>query len=185
MPFTFKETPIEGLQIIEPRVFGDDRGFFMETFKQKDFADHGIPTEFLQDNHSSSAKGVIRGLHYQLAPFAQGKLVRVVSGSAWDVAVDLREGSKTYGEWYGIELTSENHMMFWIPEGFAHGFAALSDDVQFLYKTTNIYDKASERAIRWDDPDLAIDWPVTDPIVSEKDQVNPTFREISESDRIL
>ncbi len=172
------ETKIKGLLILEPKVFGDDRGWFMESFNQKAFEqalhERGLDIpQFVQDNHSLSQKGVLRGLHYQLDPYAQGKLVRVVQGKAWDVAVDIRKSSPTFGQWVGVELTGENHKQFWIPAGFAHGFVALEDNTQFLYKTTNYYNKESEGAIVWDDPSIAIDWPLTvDQIsLSEKDAV--------------
>ena len=173
------ETKIKGLLIIEPRVFGDDRGWFMESFNQQNFekalADRGLDIpHFVQDNHSCSQKGVLRGLHYQLDPYAQGKLVRVVQGRAWDVAVDIREGSPTFGQWVGLELTGDNHKQFWIPAGFAHGFIALEDNTQFLYKTTNYYNKESEGAVLWNDPTLAIDWPISEipeVLVSDKDKI--------------
>jgi len=180
------ETKIQGLLIIEPRVFSDERGWFMESFNEQKFAEalteRGLPVpKFVQDNHSMSKKGVLRGLHFQVPPHAQGKLVRVVQGRAWDVAADLRKESPTYGEWVGLELSGENHRQFWIPEGFAHGFIALEDNTQFLYKTTDYYAKDSERAIVWDDKDLAIAWElatVTVPLVNEKDQMASTFRNI-------
>ena len=172
------ETKIKGLLILEPKVFGDDRGWFMESFNQKAFEqalkERGLDIpQFVQDNHSYSQKGVLRGLHYQSAPYAQGKLVRVVQGRAWDVAVDIRPESITYGEWVGVELSGENHKQFWIPEGFAHGFVALEDNTQFLYKATNYYNKESEGAIVWNDPTIGIEWPVSDiaeVLVSGKDQ---------------
>ena len=176
------ETKIKGLLIIEPRVFGDDRGWFMESFNQQSFekalAERGLDIpNFVQDNHSCSQKGTLRGLHFQKAPYAQGKLVRVVQGRAWDVAVDIRPNSDTYGEWVGIELSGENNKQFWIPEGFAHGFVALEDNTHFLYKTTNYYNKESEGSIIWNDPDLNINWklPVDDVILSDKDKNLPTF----------
>ena len=180
------ETKIKGLLIIEPRVFGDDRGWFMESFNQQNFEkeliDRGLDIpHFVQDNHSCSQKGVLRGLHYQLDPYAQGKLVRVVQGRAWDVAVDIREGSPTFGQWVGLELTGDNHKQFWIPAGFAHGFVALEDNTQFLYKATNYYNQASERAIVWNDEDLAIDWQVSglkEILVSEKDKEANQFSKI-------
>ena len=171
------QTKIKGLLIIEPRVFADDRGWFMESFNEQRFAavlaglGQEVP-DFVQDNHSYSKAGVLRGLHYQLPPHAQGKLVRVVQGKAWDVAVDIRQDSDTFGQWVGVELSAENKTMFWIPAGFAHGFLALENDTQFLYKTTNYYDQASERSLLWNDGQVAIDWPVTDPkdlIISAKD----------------
>ena len=171
------ETKIKGLLILEPRVFADERGWFMESFNQKAFEQ--ILTErnlevpcFVQDNHSCSQKNTLRGLHFQKAPYAQGKLVRVVLGRAWDVAVDIRPDSPTYGEWVGVELSGENHKQFWIPEGFAHGFVALEDNTHFLYKTTNYYNKESEGAIIWNDSDLKIEWPVdiTKVLLSIKDK---------------
>jgi dTDP-4-dehydrorhamnose 3,5-epimerase len=185
MALTFIDTPITDLYVIEPRVFADNRGFFMESYKECDFLAKGITAHFSQDNHSKSTKGIVRGLHYQLAPHAQGKLVRVVSGAVWDVAIDLRKDSATYGKWFGIELNEENKKMFWIPEGFAHGFVALSETVDFLYKATHEYHQASERAIAWNDPELAITWPVEHPILSEKDLKNPRLADILESDRLL
>lgn len=157
-----KVTPlaITDVFLIEPQVYGDDRGFFFESFNQTKF-EHAIgkSVPFVQDNHSKSVKGVLRGLHYQLPPMAQGKLVRVVQGEVFDVAVDIRKGSPTFGKWVGEFLSCENKRQLWIPEGFAHGFVTLSDTAEFLYKTTNYYSQAHERAIRWDDETLAIDWP--------------------------
>ncbi|MFW1940865.1 MULTISPECIES: dTDP-4-dehydrorhamnose 3,5-epimerase [Acinetobacter] len=177
------ETKIKGLLILEPKVFGDDRGWFMESFNQKAFEqvlhERGLDIpQFVQDNHSLSQKGVLRGLHYQLNPYAQGKLVRVVQGKAWDVAVDIRKNSPTFGQWVGIELTGENHKQFWIPAGFAHGFVALEDNTQFLYKTTNYYNKESEGAIIWNDPEVAIEWPLSEieeVLVSDKDKLASTL----------
>ena len=171
------ETKIKDLLIFEPRVFADDRGWFMESFNQQVFekalADRGLEIpNFVQDNHSFSKKGVLRGLHYQLNPHAQGKLVRVVQGRAWDVAVDIRKDSETFGQWVGVELSGENHKQFWIPAGFAHGFIALEDNTQFLYKTTDYYSKECERSIIWDDPKIGIEWPFTDNleiVLTEKD----------------
>ncbi|MDO4223258.1 MAG: dTDP-4-dehydrorhamnose 3,5-epimerase [Acinetobacter sp.] len=179
------ETKIKGLLILEPKVFGDERGWFMESFNQKNFAqaltERGldVPT-FVQDNHSFSQKGVLRGLHYQVAPHAQGKLVRVVQGRAYDVAVDIRPDSETYGQWVGVELSGENHRQFWIPAGFAHGFVALEDNTQFLYKTTDYYAKDCERAIMWNDPTLAIDWQIdlADVLLSEKDKEATYFADL-------
>ena len=180
-------TKIEGLLILHPQVFGDERGWFMESFNQQKFEaalkelNLPIPT-FVQDNHSLSQKGVLRGLHFQKAPYTQGKLVRVVQGRVWDVAVDIRPESKTYGQWVGLDLSAENKTMFWIPEGFAHGFIALEDNTQFLYKTTNCYDKESEGAIIWNDPTLAIEWPldqVEEVLVSEKDDVAQLFNDLT------
>jgi dTDP-4-dehydrorhamnose 3,5-epimerase len=153
-------TSIPGLLIIEPKVFGDTRGFFYESFNQKAFNEAtGLSETFVQDNHSRSTKGVLRGLHYQLPPYAQGKLVRVVRGAVFDVAVDIRKNSLTFGQWAGIELTEDNHKQFWIPPGFAHGFLALSDTADFLYKTTAYYAPEHEQCIVWNDPDINIQWP--------------------------
>lgn len=166
------KTPIDGLIVLEPKVFADERGYFYESFNQTAFNQAVGSTEyqFVQDNHSSSKKGVLRGLHYQLPPFAQGKLVRVVSGRVWDVAVDIRKSSPTFGQWFGLELSAENKKQFWIPPGFAHGFVALEDNTEFLYKTTALYDKASEGLIIWNDVDLAIAWPQREAVlVNEKD----------------
>lgn len=171
------ETKIHGLLIIEPKVFSDERGWFMESFNEQKFAEalteRGLPVpKFVQDNHSMSKKGVLRGLHFQVPPHAQGKLVRVVQGKAWDVAVDIRKDSPTYGQWVGVELSGDNHKQFWIPEGFAHGFVALEDNTQFLYKTTDYYAKDCEGAIVWDDKDIGIKWPMdnlSEIFLSEKD----------------
>lgn len=167
------ETAIEGPLILEPKVFGDDRGFFLETWNANTFAAAGLDLRFVQDNHSRSAKGVLRGLHYQI-PRPQGKLVRVVSGSVFDVAVDLRRSSPNFGKWVGVTLTAQNKRMFWVPEGFAHGFMALEDDTDFLYKCTEVYVPASEKAVRWDDPAIGIEWPLdVAPLLSAKDKIAP------------
>lgn len=171
-------TEIRDLLIIKPDVFADDRGYFFESYNKEKFADKGITTSFVQDNESKSKKGVLRGLHYQKKPFAQGKLVRVIQGAVLDVAVDIRIGSPTFGSWASIELTGENKLMYWIPEGFAHGFLTLKDDTIFTYKCTGVYNKASEASIRWNDPDLAINWGITDPVLSEKDKISPFFNQI-------
>ncbi len=165
-------TEIPGVLILEPKVFGDERGFFMETFNQRAFNDAvGFEVTFVQDNHSRSAKGVLRGLHYQEAPHAQGKLVRVTQGSVFDVAVDIRQESATYGKWVGVELNGQNHRQMWIPPGLAHGFLVTSDSADFLYKTTDYYLPHAEVCIRWDDPKLGIDWPLNGivPALSGKD----------------
>ncbi|MHB0896407.1 MAG: dTDP-4-dehydrorhamnose 3,5-epimerase [Spirochaetales bacterium] len=177
MPFKFFACPIEGLALIEPRVFPDDRGFFMETFKESEFLAAGIAGRFVQDNHSLSCRGTLRGLHFQRAPYEQGKLVRVSSGSIWDVAVDLRPESPTLGKWYGLELSAANRRMLYIPAGFAHGFLALEDGTELQYKCTAEYNGPSEAGIRWDDPDLAIDWPSRDVLVSDKDSLLPSWSE--------
>nr|WP_304187168.1 dTDP-4-dehydrorhamnose 3,5-epimerase [Hafnia alvei] len=153
------KTEIPDVLIFEPKVFGDERGFFFESFNQKVFEEAvGYPVHFVQDNHSKSSKGVLRGLHYQLAPFAQGKLVRCVAGEVFDVAVDIRKDSETFGKWVGVNLSAENKRQLWIPEGFAHGFLTLSDAAEFLYKTTNYYNPEMERGIIWNDPMLSIEW---------------------------
>lgn len=164
--------------LIEPKIFGDARGFFFESFNQCAFNEAtGTDHKFLQDNHSRSAKGVLRGLHYQLAPYAQGKLVRCVRGAVFDVAVDIRSGSPSFGQWVGVELNEENHRQLWVPPGFAHGFLTLSDTADFLYKTTDYYAPLHERAIAWNDPQLGIAWPDLGflPTLSAKDDVAPTL----------
>jgi dTDP-4-dehydrorhamnose 3,5-epimerase len=166
------QTPLEGLLVLEPRVFGDDRGFFFESYNAKRFAElTGITAEFVQDNHSRSSKGVLRGLHYQIQQ-AQGKLVRASAGAVFDVAVDIRKSSPTFGQWYGCELSAENKRQMWIPAGFAHGFVTLSDGAEFLYKTTDYWAPEHERAILWNDPAIGIEWPALDtaPLLSGKDQ---------------
>ncbi|MDP2790999.1 MAG: dTDP-4-dehydrorhamnose 3,5-epimerase [Rectinemataceae bacterium] len=177
MPFTFKTLSIQGLLLIKPRIFTDSRGYFCETYKHSDFAQGGIDFPFVQDNHSFSPKGILRGLHFQMEPHGQGKLVRAIGGRIWDVAVDLREDSPTFGKWEGVELSDENGCMLWIPGGFAHGFVVLSETVHLLYKCTAEYSAASESGIRWDDPDLAIKWPISDVSVSDKDAQLGSFRE--------
>ena len=172
-------TEIPDVLIIEPQVYGDDRGFFLESFNQKDFREKtGVNTTFVQDNHSMSLKNVLRGLHYQI-PNPQGKLVRVVNGSVFDVAVDARKSSPTFGQWVGCILSAENKRIFWVPEGFAHGFLVLSDRAEFLYKTTNYYYPQYEKTIAWNDADLGIDWPLeTPPILSPKDQAGQPFKSV-------
>jgi dTDP-4-dehydrorhamnose 3,5-epimerase len=169
-------TAIEGLLILEPRVFGDERGFFLESYNQKVFDDAlGHEVRFVQDNHSRSAKGVLRGLHYQLPPHAQGKLVRVTQGSVFDVAVDMRRRSPSFGRWVGVELSGQNHRQLWLPPGMAHGFLVTSDSADFLYKTTQYYAPQAERCVRWDDPSIGIDWPDLGraPVLSAKDAAAP------------
>lgn len=168
---------IEGLCIIEPTVHGDSRGYFMETYNQNDMKENGLDMVFVQDNQSMSTKGVLRGLHYQ-KKYPQGKLVRVIQGSVFDVAVDLRKNSKTFGKWFGIELSAENKKQFYIPEGFAHGFLVLSDEAEFCYKVTDFYHPNDEGGIMWNDPAIGIEWPLDgiDEIkLSDKDKVNPAF----------
>ncbi|EKY3200399.1 dTDP-4-dehydrorhamnose 3,5-epimerase [Cronobacter turicensis] len=170
------QTAIPDVLILEPKVFGDDRGFFFESFNQRIFEEAvGRKVEFVQDNHSKSAKGVLRGLHYQLAPHAQAKLVRCLQGAIYDVAVDIRLGSPTFGQWVGAELSAENKHQIWIPEGFAHGFIALEHDTEILYKTNDFYSKECERSIKWDDEQLNIAWPEKAGIISEKDAMAPAF----------
>jgi dTDP-4-dehydrorhamnose 3,5-epimerase len=172
-------TAIEGVLIIEPKVFGDERGFFFESFNQRAFNEAvGHTVDFVQDNHSRSAKGVLRGLHFQRPPHAQGKLVRVTQGSVFDVAADIRADSPTFGRWVGVELSGANHRQMWIPAGLAHGFLVTSDSADFLYKTTDYYRPESEGSVRWDDPDLAIAWPLDGitPALSAKDAAAPTLR---------
>lgn len=171
------DTIISGVKIIEPTVFGDDRGFFFESFNEEKFSSlTGVTLPFVQDNHSRSSKGVLRGLHYQEAPYSQGKLVRCVVGAVFDVAVDIRPQSPTFGSWFGVMLSDENKKQLWIPPGLAHGFCVLSDSADFVYKATSYYYPAAERSLRWDDSDLAIDWPLeTSPIVSDKDASALTF----------
>ena len=173
----FIKTKIPEVLIFEPKVFGDERGFFLESFNQKLFEEAtGLKREFVQDNHSKSKKGVLRGLHYQLPPMAQGKLVRVVQGEVFDVAVDIRRSSPTFGQWVGVHLSAENKRQLWIPEGFAHGFLTLSDTAEFLYKTTDYYSPENEGCFAWNDPDLGITWPDIENItVSAKDQAAPDF----------
>ncbi len=177
MPFIFKRLEIPDVILIEPKVFEDDRGFFMETYKYSEFKKNGIPYEFVQDNHSKSQRGVLRGLHYQLKPMEQGKLVRCIKGRIWDVAVDIRKGSPWYGKWVAVELSEENKLMLWIPPGFAHGFLALADNTEIIYKVTKEYSPEFDRGIIWDDPDLAIDWPIKNPILSEKDKNLPLLKD--------
>lgn len=171
----FQTIPIDGPLIIQPKVFTDSRGYFFESYSESLFADQGIQVKFVQDNQSLSGKGTVRGLHFQSPPHAQGKLVRVVSGSVLDVIVDIRKTSATYGKIFTIMLSGENKTMLWIPEGFAHGFSTLEDGTIFQYKCTGYYHKESEGGIRWNDPTLAIHWGVEKPIVSEKDSSLPLF----------
>ena len=163
------ETNLKGLLVIKPKVFEDERGYFFESYNYQLFKQAGLDFNFVQDNQSLSQTGVLRGLHFQNNPNAQGKLVRVISGSVFDVAVDIRKKSPTYGQWFGLELTEQNKWMMYIPEGFAHGFATLQDFTVFSYKCTNFYNKASEDCIFWNDSDLAINWPIENPILSDKD----------------
>lgn len=177
----FKPTRLAEVVLVEPEVFEDSRGFFMETWEAKKFAAAGIDAQFVQDNHSASSQWVLRGLHYQLR-HTQGKLVRVTHGEVFDVAVDVRKSSPTFGQWVGERLTATNHRMMWIPPGFAHGFLVLSERVEFLYKCTDFYDPASERTLLWSEPEIGIEWPLpvaVEPIVSDKDRAGAR---LSESD---
>jgi len=169
------KTPIEGLLVIKPRIFEDDRGYFFESWSKDSFLKVGLDLDFVQDNQSLSQKGVLRGLHFQNPPFAQGKLVRVIKGTVVDVAVDIRKNSPTYGQHFAVELSEENKTVFWIPPGFAHGFVTLKDDTIFTYKCTGVYNKESEGALIWNDEDLNIDWRVVNPLVSDKDMVAGNF----------
>ncbi len=175
-----EKTPLLGVVVVKNRVFGDERGFFMETYNKQRFEEVGLPGAFVQDNHSRSSKGVLRGLHYQF-PQWQGKLVRTISGAIYDVAVDMRRDSPTYSQWFGIELNDDNRWQLYIPPGFAHGFATLSDVADVAYKCTTLYKPEDDAGIRWDDPDVAIDWPVSDPIISSKDADAPFLKDINVS----
>ena len=170
---------IEGLYVIEPTVFKDERGYFMETYNYNEFAAAGLDMTFVQDNQSKSKRGVLRGLHFQTKN-SQGKLVRVIRGEVFDLGVDLREGSATFGQWYGLLLSEENHKQLYIPEGFAHGFLVTSEEAEFVYKCTRFYDPSGEGGLLWNDKDIGIDWPVTedmDILLSDKDKIQPTFQE--------
>ena len=196
MQIKVERCPIEGLMVIEPTVHGDERGYFMETYNKNDLHDAGLDAEFVQDNQSRSVKGVLRGLHFQIS-HPQGKLVRVIKGRVFDVAVDLRKGSATYGKWHGVELSEENRKQFYIPEGFAHGFVVLSDIAEFCYKCTDFYHPGDEGGLAWNDPEIAIEWPEVEGeyrgstsaegyhladgtalILSDKDQRHPCLKEI-------
>ena len=170
------ETELPGVLLLEPKRFGDDRGFFMELFHAKRYTEAGIPGPFVQDNFSRSAKGILRGLHFQ-QPHAQGKLVQVFAGTVYDVAVDIRRGSPTFGKWVGVELSADNRRQLWVPAGFAHGFCVLSESADFHYKCTELYSPASEHGIAWNDPDLGIPWPVKSPLLSPKDSAAPRLKD--------
>lgn len=182
MPYKTTTTPIDGVLVLEPKVFGDARGFFFESFNARDFAEAtGLDVSIVQDNHSKSAKGVLRGLHYQ-AEHAQGKLVRVTQGAVFDVAVDIRKGSPTFGQWFGLELSAENNKQMWIPAGLAHGFLVTSESAEFLYKTTDYYHPEFERSILWNDPSIGIEWPLhlldAPPLLAAKDANAPGIKAI-------
>ncbi|MFH1386545.1 MAG: dTDP-4-dehydrorhamnose 3,5-epimerase [bacterium] len=178
--FIFTKTPLDGLLVIEPKVFADERGFFMESYNLNEFKTNGFNEVFIQDNHSRSKKGVLRGLHYQIHPTPMGKLVKCTRGKIFDVGVDIRVGSPTFGKWYGEILTGENHKMLYLPPGFAHGFLSFEDETDVMYKCTGVYSAKDERAIIWNDPAIGIKWPVDlvgKPIVSEKDAKSPLFKD--------
>ncbi len=177
MPFEFKKLEIEGVVLVKPIVFSDDRGFFMETYKYSDFAKNGIKENFVQDNHSKSVKDVLRGIHFQLNPKAQGKLVRCTKGKIFDVAVDLRKNSPTFKKWVGVELSEENKYMLYIPAGFGHAFLTLSNEAEVLYKATEEYSKEHDSGIRWNDPEINITWGIKSPILSEKDANLPYLKD--------
>lgn len=183
MPFIFNQTNIQDVILIEPKIFGDSRGFFMESYKKSEFVKNGIREDFDQDNHSKSTKGVLRGLHYQLYPKAQAKLVRCNYGKIFDVAVDIRKGSKTFGQWVGYELSQENKKMLYIPAGFAHGFVVLSDEAELLYKASNEFCPELDKGIRWNDPTLNINWGLDfEPLVSDKDNMQPFLKDLTNED---
>ena len=174
------ETNLPGVLVFEPKVFGDERGFFMETFRADAWAAHGVATDFVQDNHSRSRRGTVRGIHFQISP-GQGKLVRVARGRVWDVVVDLRRDSATFGQWEAVELDDERHLQLWIPVGFGHGFCVVSETADFVYKCTAYYDPATEAGIRFDDPDVGIEWPAIELLYSERDRSAPRLAEIADS----
>lgn len=179
MPFEFERQKISDVVLVKPKVFGDNRGFFMESYKKSDFVKNGIDVEFVQDNHSKSSAKVLRGLHYQQAPYGQAKLVRCSRGKIYDVAVDIRPQSKTFGKYVKVLLSEENKHMLYIPDGFAHGFVVLSDEAELLYKTSSEYAPAYDRGIAWNDSDIGIDWEIDfEPVLSEKDKKQPTLKEV-------
>lgn len=177
MPFHFQPLAIPEVILVEPQRFGDTRGFFMETYQYETFAANGIALRFVQDNHSRSAKGVLRGLHYQKDPVAQGKLLKAVVGEIFDVAVDIRRGSPTFGQWVGEILSAENGRLLYVPPGFAHGFCVLSETADLIYKTTDYYHPESEKGIIWNDPQIGVEWPIANPLLSIRDQALPSLAE--------
>lgn len=177
MTITVQTTPLEGVLVVQPPIFRDARGFFLESYHRAKYAEIGIPDEFVQDNHSRSSQGVVRGLHYQDMTAPMGKLVRCTLGALFDVAVDLRAGSPTFGRWFGVELSADNVKQLWIPAGFAHGFAALTELAEIQYKCNSLYAPASEGAVMWNDPDIGIDWPVTNPTISARDGQAASFKQ--------
>lgn len=183
MPFEFERQFIPDVILVKPKVFGDNRGFFMETYKKSEFAKNGIDVEFNQDNHSKSSAHVLRGLHYQAKPYGQAKLVRCVRGKIYDVAVDIRPNSKTFGQYVKVELSENNKNMLYIPEGFAHGFVVLSDEAELCYKASGEYNKDADRGILWNDKDININWEIDfKPVLSDKDKVQPTLKEINKEE---
>lgn len=174
-------TELPGVLLIEPNVFGDARGFFMESWNRKRYFEAGLTADFVQDNVSLSKHGILRGLHFQY-PQPQGKLVQVLKGAVYDVAVDIRQGSPTFGRWFGAELSVDNHRQLFVPEGFAHGFCVLTDEALFAYKCTDFYNPETEKSLRWDDPDLAIDWPVDDPLLSDKDRAGKFLKQFPDTE---
>ena len=177
MPFEFTMLKIPSVVLIHPKIFGDERGFFWELYKHSDFAHAGIQDHLVQDNYSRSTRGVLRGLHYQKTPTAQGKLVTCIKGNIFDVAVDIRKGSPFYGKWVGVELTEENHHIMYVPPGFAHGFQVTSDVAEVMYKCTNEYSLPDDRGIVWNDPEINIRWPLSEPVLSDKDKLHPLLRD--------
>ncbi len=181
MPFEFKKLGIRDVQLIIPKCFGDERGFFLETFKKSDFYENGIRDEFNQDNHSKSTRGVLRGLHYQARPKTQAKIIRCIQGMIYDVVVDIRKDSPTFSKWVGEILSAENQHMLYVPEGFAHGFVVLSDTAEILYKASNEYSKEHDRGILWNDPDIGVNWNIDfEPILSEKDKNQPQLKDVKD-----
>ena len=180
MPFSFIETELQGVILVEPKIFNDERGFFLESFKLSEFKMNNINVDFTQDNHSRSTKGILRGLHFQTAPKQQAKLVRCVQGKIFDVAVDIRPDSKNFKKWFGAELSEENKKMLYIPENFAHGFVVISEQAEVLYKASNEYSFEHDAGIKWDDPEIGIDWKIKNPIISEKDANMPFLSEIKD-----
>jgi len=178
---TISETPLQGVLLIEPQVFGDARGFFFETWHQGRYQAAGLDRNFVQDNVSLSRQGILRGLHFQ-NPVPQGKLVQVLQGAVYDVAVDIRQGSPTFGQWYGVTLSADNHLQLFVPEGFAHGFCVLSETALFTYKCTDFYTPAHEYSLLWNDPDIGIEWPVSEPSLSGKDQAGKRLKDFSPSE---
>lgn len=179
MPFTFQKTPLDGVIICQPKIFKDARGYFLESFNAREFKSLGLCIEFVQDNQSLSAKGTLRGLHFQAKPYSQDKLVRVIQGKIWDVAIDIRASSSSYGKWFGVELDDVTQTQLFIPKGFAHGFIVLSDQALVAYKTSDYYEPSADRGILWNDPDLAVQWPMNEPILSEKDMKQPLFKDVN------